>query len=93
MVSNVKLCSVKSSEDLAKINFHGWGWVAGWVAGDIKKTADHPMVNSKGKLQGKGPPKRVRIVWTAGWVEPGDKWMMVTIHLSAALNPLMGPHA
>ena len=27
------------------------------------------MVNSEG----------VRIVWTAGWVEPGDKGMMVTI--------------
>ena len=37
------------------------------------------MVNSKGKLRGEGPPKQVRIVWTAGWVEPVDKWMMVTI--------------
>ena len=36
-------------------------------------------------------PSLVRIVWTAGWVEPGDKWMMVTIiHLSAAPNPLVG---
>ena len=31
------------------------------------------------KIQGEGPPNRVWIVWTAGWVEPGDKWMMVTI--------------
>ena len=37
------------------------------------------MVNSKGKLRGEGPPKRVRIVWTAGCVEPGVKWMMATI--------------
>ena len=37
------------------------------------------MLNFQGKLRGEGPPKRVRIVWTAGWVEPGDKWMMVTI--------------
>ena len=30
-------------------------------------------------------PKRARIVWTAGWVEPGDSWMMVTIiHFSVA---------
>ena len=45
-------------------------------------------------------------MWTAGWVEPGDKWMMVNIlgwwpcghhskmvtiiHLSAAPNPLVG---
>ena len=45
-------------------------------------------------------------MWTAGWVEPGDKWMMETtlgwwpcghhprmvpiIHLSAAPNPLVG---
>ena len=43
------------------------------------------MVNFLGKLRGEGPPKRVRIVWTAGWVEPGDNLMMVTIlHLSAA---------
>ena len=41
------------------------------------------MVNSKGKLQGDTLPNRVRIVWTAGSVEPDDKWMMVTIiHLS-----------
>ena len=37
------------------------------------------MVKSKGKLRGEGSPKRVRIVWTAGWVKPDDKWMMVTI--------------
>ena len=37
------------------------------------------MVNSWGKLRGEGPRKRVLIVWTAGWVEPGAKWMMVTI--------------
>ena len=50
------------------------------------------MVKSKGKLEGEGSTKRVRIVWTAGWVEPGDKWMMVTIiNLSAAPNPLVGP--
>ena len=64
------------------------------------------MLNFQGKLRGEGPPKRVWIVWTAGWVEPGDKWMMVTIlgwwpcghhprmitiiHLSAAPNPLVG---
>ena len=34
------------------------------------------MVNSKGKLREDGPPKRVRIVWTAGWVEPGDKGIL-----------------
>ena len=34
------------------------------------------MENFQGKLRGEGPPKRVRIVWTADWVEPGDKWMM-----------------
>ena len=39
----------------------------------------HPIVNSQGKLQGAGPPKRVRIVWTTGWVEPGDNGMMVII--------------
>ena len=50
------------------------------------------MVNSQGKLRGEGPPKRMRIVWTDGWVEPGDKWMMETIiHLSAAPNPVVGP--
>ena len=50
------------------------------------------MVNSQGKLQGEGPPKRVLIVWTAGWVEPGDKWMVVNnILLSAAPNILVGP--
>ena len=37
------------------------------------------MVNSKGKLRGEGSPKRVRIVWTAGWVVPGDNGMVVTI--------------
>ena len=47
------------------------------------------MVNSKGKLQGEGPPKRVRIVWTAGWVEPGDKWMMVTILGDSHHHPLI----
>ena len=36
------------------------------------------MVNSQGQLRGEGPPKRMRIVWTDGWVEPGDKWMMET---------------
>ena len=39
-------------------------------------------------------------MWTAGWVEPGDKWMLVTslgdglaviTHLLAAPNPLVGP--
>ena len=34
----------------------------------------HP---AHGKLHWDGPPKQVWIVWTAGWVEPGDKWMMV----------------
>ena len=37
------------------------------------------------------PPKGVWIAWTAGLVEPGDRWMMVTIHLSAAPNPRVGP--
>ena len=41
----------------------------------------HPMVNSWGKIR--GPPKRLRILWTAGWVEPGDKWMMLTILVAA----------
>ena len=56
------------------------------------------MVNSKGKLHSlgklreEGPPKRVRIVWTAGGVEPGDKGMIVTIiPLPAAPNPGVGP--
>ena len=52
---------------------------------------NHQMVNSYGKLRGKaqGPPKGMRIVWTAGWVEPGS--LMVTIPLSAAPNPFVGP--
>ena len=29
----------------------------------------HPMLNSKGKLRGDTPFNRVRIMWTAGWVE------------------------
>ena len=34
----------------------------------------------------------MRIVWTAGSVEPDDKWMMVTIiHLSVAPNLWVGP--
>ena len=37
------------------------------------------MVTSKGKLGGDTLPNRVRIVWTAGVVEPVDKWMMVTM--------------
>ena len=37
------------------------------------------MVKSQGELQGEGPPKRMRSVWTEGWVEPGNKWMMETI--------------
>ena len=37
------------------------------------------MVNSKGKLQGDTLSNRVLIVWTAGSVEPDDKWMMVTM--------------
>ena len=37
------------------------------------------MLNSKGKLQGDTPPNRVQIVWTAGSVEPDDKWMMGTM--------------
>ena len=49
------------------------------------------MVNSQGKLQEKGPPKGVRIMWTAGCLEPGDKGMMVAIiPLSAAPNPGVG---
>ena len=36
------------------------------------------MVISKGKLRGDTPPNRVWIMWTAGWVEPGDEWMSVT---------------
>ena len=35
-------------------------------------------LSTQGKLRGEGPPKRMRIVWTDGWVEPGDKWMMET---------------
>ena len=35
------------------------------------------------------------IVWTTGWVEPSDMWMMITIltiiYLSVTPNPLMGP--
>ena len=49
------------------------------------------MVNSQGKLRGEGPPKRMRIVWTDGWVEPGDKWMVTIIPLSSAPNPWVGP--
>ena len=30
-------------------------------------------------------------MWTAGWVEPGVKWMMVTIHLTPSPNPWVGP--
>ena len=37
------------------------------------------MVNSKGKIRGDISPNQVRIVWTAGSVEPDDKWMMVTM--------------
>ena len=37
------------------------------------------MVNSEGKLREEGPLNWVRIMSTARWVEPGDKWMMVTI--------------
>ena len=37
------------------------------------------MVNSKGNLLGVTSPNQVRIVWTAGSVEPDDKWMMVTM--------------
>ena len=37
------------------------------------------MVSSYGKLRGEGPPKRLQIVWTADWVVPVDKWIMVTI--------------
>ena len=41
----------------------------------------HPMGDSKGKLHEDTPtpPNQVWIVWTAGWVEPCYKWMMVTI--------------
>ena len=65
------------------------------------------MVNSYGKLRGEGTPNRMWIVWTDGWVEPVDMWMMVTllgwwpcghhprtvtiIHISAAPNPRVGP--
>ena len=30
------------------------------------------MVKSQGKLR-EGPPKRVWLMWNAGWVEPGEK--------------------
>ena len=30
-------------------------------------------------------------MWTAGWVEPGDKWMVTIIPLSSAPNPWVGP--
>ena len=39
----------------------------------------HPMVNSKEKVRGDPLPNRVQIVWTTNLVEPGDKWMMVTM--------------
>ena len=39
-----------------------------------------------------GLPNKVRIMWTAGLMEPGDKWMIVTIiHLTEAPNPVVGP--
>ena len=43
---------------------------------------DNCAKDAENKLLAKlnsGPRKRVRIVWTAGWVEPGDKGMMVII--------------
>ena len=30
-------------------------------------------------------------MWTAGWVEPGDKWIVAIIPLSSAPNPWVGP--
>ena len=51
----------------------------------------NPMVSSKGKLQEEGPPKELQTVWTAGCVEPGDKWMVTIIPLTSAPNPLEGP--
>ena len=53
------------------------------------------MVNFHEKLRGEGPRKRMRIVGTDGWVEPGDKWMMMTlIHhpLNIRLHPTSSPH-
>ena len=44
------------------------------------------MVNSKVKLSGDTPPIQVRIVWTAGSVEPDYKWM---IHLSGSTEPVV----
>ena len=55
-----------------------------WAADLTLYKDSHPMVISKGKLRGDTPPNRVWIMWTAGWVEPCYKLMMVTIiHLSA----------
>ena len=47
----------------------------------MKNPLSRHNLSPHGKLlrKGEGPAKRVWIVWTAGWVEPGDKWMMVTI--------------
>ena len=40
------------------------------------------MVNSMGKFRVDSLPNNVRIVWTAGLVEPDVKWMMVTMHVA-----------
>ena len=31
------------------------------------------------------------MVWTAGWVKPGVKWMVTIIHLTEPPYPWMGP--
>ena len=46
---------------------------------NLDKKDGHPGVHSKGKFWGEGPIKQVRIMWTSGWVEPGNKWMMAAI--------------
>ena len=41
-------------------------------------TPTYPRLNLTLSNLTYGPPNRVRIMWTAGWVESGDKWMMMT---------------
>ena len=47
------------------------------------------MVNSMGKFRVDSLPNRVRIVWTAGSLEPDDMWMMVTM---LGWWPCLKPH-
>ena len=87
-----------------KFLLHVKKWL--WLQNQQKHTLQQKNVVA-GKNLPYGQPIRIWIVWTAGWLEPGDKWMMVTIlgwwfcghhprmtttiHLSAAPNPRMGP--